>query len=147
MFKDIGTYISNKENDFLENSDFIIGWNCDGDIKLDGNEKLALLLSRLAYVFDIVNKEIRNDKEYDEFIDTLKGIRIKKTLEDNNITLPEIADILSKINDAKVSIIIDEDDEDSIGALIAFGKLIGLDKIGLFFKNKDFVYEDKLIYF
>jgi len=138
MFKQIDGYISNKDEKFLKNSDLIIGWNKKGDISFEGSEKLILLLARLAYVFELVCDEIKKNEDYDEFIDILRGIRIKKILEKYNYTLPEIADILSRINDAKkVSILINEEDYDTIMGIIGFGAMIGFDKIGLYFDKLD----------
>ena len=139
MFQEIDEYISNKDNKFLENSDLVIGWNKKGDIKFnEEDEDLVLLLARLAYVFELVDEEIQSHPEYEEFVEILQGIRIKKTLEDKNMTLSQIVEILSKINDAKqVSIVINEDDYDTIRALISLGAIIGFSKVGLFFKELD----------
>ena len=139
MFQQIDGYISNKDNKFLENSDLVIGWNEKGDIEFnDEDENLALLLARLAYVFELVDEEIKNHPEYEEFIEVLQGLRIKRTLQEKNMTLPEIAQILSKINDAKqVSFVINEDDYDTIRALISLGAMFGFSKVGLFFRELD----------
>ena len=139
MFQQIDGYISNKDNKFLENSDLVIGWNEKGDIEFrDEDEDLALLLARLTYVFELVDGEIQSHPEYEEFVEILQGIRIKKTLEDKNMTLPQIVEILSKINDAKqVSFIVNENDYDIIRALISLGAILGFNKIGLFFRELD----------
>jgi hypothetical protein len=61
-------------------------------------------------------------------------VRIKKTLIENNLTLPEFADILSKIDEVKkVSFLINEKDEEIIRYLITFAGCIGFDKVELFF--------------
>jgi len=139
MFQQIDGYISNKDEKFLENSDLVIGWNEKGDIEFrDEDEDLALLLARLVYVFELVDGEIQSHPEYEEFVEILQGIRIKKTLEDKNMTLPQIVEILSKINDAKqVSFIVNENDYDIIRALISLGAILGFNKIGLFFRELD----------
>jgi hypothetical protein len=61
-------------------------------------------------------------------------VRIKKTLIENNLTLPEFADILSKIDEVKkVSFLINEKDEKIIRYLITFTGCIEFDKVELFF--------------
>jgi hypothetical protein len=148
MFKQNGEFITNKDKKFLESSDLIIGWNKKGDIEFQGNLKLALLLNRMAYVFDLIEDDIKKRDDYEDFLDIIKGVRIKQTLIDNNLTLPEIADILSKIDDAKkVSFLINEDDEEIIRYLISFAGCIRFDKVGLFFDELDTDYfeEFKLI--
>ena len=140
MFKQSGEYISNKNEEFLKNSDLVIGWNTKGDIKLSGDDKLPLLLARLAYVFELTDEEFKKHEDYEEFIDILKGIRIKNTLIKHNLTLPDVADILSKIDEAKqVSIIVNDDDYDTILNFMGFGAMMGLlnGKIGLYFTELD----------
>jgi len=102
----------------------------------------------MAYVFELINEEIKKRDDYEDFEDIIKGIRIKQTLIDNNLTLPEIADILSKIDEAKkVSFLINEDDEETLRYLISFAGCIGFEKVGLFFDKLDIDYfsEFKLI--
>jgi len=135
MFKKIGEYFSNKDEEFLKNSDLIIGWNTKGDIELSGDEKLPLLLSRLAYVFEITDEEFKKHEDYEEFIDILNGIRIKNTLQKHNLSLAEVADILSQIDEAqKVSIIVNDDNYDTILNFMGFSAMIGLlsGKVGLY---------------
>ena len=140
MFKKIDTNcLSNKDKQFLEESDLVVGWGKEGDISFyEVDEKLPLLFSRLAYVFDIVDKKIKEREDFDYFVDVMNGLRIKKTLQEKKLTLPDVADILSRIDEAeKVSFLIKEDDEAVLRAIIAFGGLIGLDKVGLFIENFD----------
>jgi hypothetical protein len=143
MFRNIGDYISNKDKEFLKSSDIVVDWKSgyESDIRFDENiadEKLALLLSRLAYVFELVDDKIKAREDYEEFVDILNGVRIKKTLQSKNITLPEIANIMSKIDTAKkVSFVINEDDLDTIQALISFCGMIGCEKMGMFFAKLD----------
>jgi len=140
MFTKNGEYISNKNEEFLKNSDIVIGWNARGDIELNGDEKLPLLFARLAYVFELTDEEFKKHEDYEEYIDILKGIRIKDTLKRHNLTLPEVADILSKIDEAKkVSIIVNDDDYDTILNFMGFGAMMGLlsGKIGLYFTELD----------
>jgi len=135
MFKKVDNYFSNKDIDFLKSSDLILGWNTKGDIELKGDEKLPLLLSRLAYVFELTDEEFKNHEDYEEFIDILKGIRIKDTLQKHNLTLPDVADILSKIDEAnKISIIVNDEDYDVILNFMGFSAMMGLlsNKIGLY---------------
>jgi hypothetical protein len=148
MFKEKKEYITNKDDKFLKNSDLTVGWNKEADITLPANLQFALLLNRMAYVFDLIDDEIKKRDDYEDFLDIIKGVRIKQTLIDNNLTLPDIADILSKIDDAKkVSFLINEDDEEIIRYLISFAGCLGFDKIGLFFDELDTDYfnEFKLI--
>ena len=135
MFKKVDNYFSNKDKEFLKNSDLVVGWNTKGDIELSGNKKLPLLLARLAYVFELTDENFKNSEDYEEFIDILKGIRIKDTLNKNKLTLPDVADILSKIDEAKnVSIIVNDDDYDVILNFMGFSAMMGLlsGKIGLY---------------
>jgi hypothetical protein len=148
MFKQKENYITNKDEQFLKNSDLTIGWNKKAEITLPANLKFALLLNRMAYVFDLIDDEIKKRDDYEDFLDIIKGVRIKQTLIENNLTLPKIADILSKIDEAKkVSFLINEDDEEIIRYLISFSACFGFDKIGLFFDELDTDYfnEFKLI--
>ena len=147
MFKLRDKYVSNKDEEFLQNSEIVIGWKVDMGIQINGDEDFVLLLSRLAYVFEIVSQEIQNNKDYEEFLDILRGVRIKKTLLNNNTSLPKIADLLSKIDKAKsVSIVVNEDEYDIIMNIINFGAMIGFDKVGLYFTNLDEkLYEFRLI--
>ena len=148
MFQQINDYISNKDEKFLENSDLVIGWNEKGDIEFnEEDEKLVLLLARLAYVFELVDEEIKSHPDYEELIDILKGIRIKKTLEDKNLTLPDVAGLLSKIDSAKqVAFVINEEEYETIQSLISLGAILGLKKVGLFFRELDEeFYELKLL--
>ena len=139
MFKQNGEYISNKDNEFLKNSDLVIGWNNQkGEINFEGDEKLAMLFARLSYVFGLVDDELKKREDYEEFIDILSGIRIKKTLERNNLTLAEVAEFLSKLDENRqISFVIDEDDYDTIRFLIGFSAMIGLEKVGLYFSELD----------
>jgi len=135
MFKKVDNYFSNKDGEFLKNSDLVVGWNTKGDIELSGDEKLPLLLARLAYVFELTDENFKNSEDYEEFIDILKGIRIKDTLIKHNLTLPDVADILSKIDEAKnISIIVNDDDYDVILNFMGFSAMMGLlsGKIGLY---------------
>jgi hypothetical protein len=148
MFKEKEKYITNKDKEFLQNSDLTIGWNKEADLILPANLQFVLLLNRMAYVFDLIDDEIKKRDDYEDFLDIIKSVRIKQTLIDNNLTLPEIAEILSKIDDAKkVSFLINEDDEEIIRYLISFASCLGFDKIGLFFDELDTEYfnEFKLI--
>jgi len=138
MFKQKENFITNKDEEFLESSDLVIGWNKEADIEFKGNLKLVLLLNRMAYVFELINEDIQKRDNYEDFVDIIRGVRIKQTLIDNNLMLPEIADILSKIDEAKkVSFLINEDDEEIIRYLISFAGCIGFEKVGLFFDELD----------
>jgi hypothetical protein len=148
MFKEKEKYITNKDDEFLKNSDLTIGWNKKADITLPANLKFALLLNRMAYVFDLIDDEIKKRDDYEDFLDIIKGVRIKQTLIDNNLNLSDIAEILSKIDNAKkVSFLINEDDEETIRYLISFASCLGFNKVGLFFDKLDTEYfnEFKLI--
>ena len=104
----------------------VVGWNIEGDISLEANEKLALLFARLLYVFDMIDEEITKREDYEDFVDTLKGIRIKQTLKDNNFSLAKAAEIILEIYEADdVKFVINCDDEDVVRAIMAFGKCIG----------------------
>jgi len=148
MFKQKENFITNKDEEFLESSDLVIAWNKEADISFQGNLKLALLLNRMAYVFEIINENIQKRDDYEDFVDIIRGVRIKQTLVDNNLNLARIAEILLKIDDAKkVSFLINEDDEETIRYLITFAGCMGFEKVGLFFDELDTDYfeEFKLI--
>ena len=141
MFKKDKNFITNKDEKFLKESDLVVGWNKEGDITFKGNLKLALLLNRMAYVFDLIKDEIKQRDDFNDFEDIIKSVRIKQTLIDNNLTLPEMADILSRIDEAKkVSFLINEDDEEIIRYLITFAGCMGFEKVGLFFDELDMDY-------
>lgn len=152
-------FYSNKNKEFLEKSDLVVFWNekpfcgvkkisfrtkCDEcEIKINStNDKVALLLSRLAFVFEIIDETAKELEDYDDFVDFIRGVRIKSTLENAGSSLEEFSAILHLINESEnVSIVINEDDEEVVKYLISFAVLIGFfsGKIGVYIKSDSFI--------
>ena len=152
MFEKRGDYYTNKNEEFLKSSDLVIFWNEkpkhliknyvviggeDKYSKVDipkSSKKLSLLLARLSYVFEIYDEKLTELEEFEDFVESLKAIRVKKEIKSHNTTLENISGVLYLIDNAKkVSIIINVDEEEMEG-IISFAKLIG-DKVGIFSKN------------
>ena len=159
MFKKKENYFTNKNEDFLKESDLIIYYNETPqnllkNVAVIGNtsefskvdiptssEKLPLLLARLAYVFEIYNESLKNTAEFEDFVEILKGIRVKKEIQKHNTTLEEIAGLLYLIDEAKnFSVIIGDIDEEEMMNLMSFLKMFE-DKVGVFSKNDISEYE------
>jgi len=153
MFKKIGEYFTNKDENFLKESDFVIFWNekpkkliknyavlgdSDEHSKVDiprADRDLALLLARLAYVFEIYDEKLKDNYEFEDFVDILKGVRVKTQIKKHLTTLEEISGVLYLIDASeKVSIILGDVEEEEIEAVISFAKMFG-DKVGIFAKT------------
>ena len=159
MFEKKGSYFTNKDEEFLKKSDLVIFYNekpqnllknvaviggesdfSKVDIPLS-SEKLPLLLARLAYVFEIYNEELKESDEFEDFVEILKGIRVKKEIKKHNTTLEEIAGLLYLIDEAKnFSIIIGDVDEEEMMNLMSFLKMFE-GRVGVFSKNDISEYE------
>ncbi len=152
MFEKKGEFYTNKDEEFLKSSDLVIFWKEkpkhliknyvviggeDKYSKVDipkSSKKFPLLLARLAYVFEIYDEKLKELEEFEDFVENLKAIRVKKEIKSHNTTLEEVSGVLYLIDNAKkVSIIADVDEEEMEG-IISFAKLIG-EKIGIFSKN------------
>ncbi len=159
MFEKKGNYFTNKDEEFLKKSDLVIYYNetpqnllknvaIIGDksefSKVDipiSSEKLPLLLARLAYVFEIYDEELKDMDEFEDFVEILKGVRVKKEIQKHNTTLEEIAGLLYLIDEAKkFSIIIGDIDEEEMMNLMSFLKMFE-SKVGVFSKNNISEYE------
>ena len=145
---------TNKDEDFLKESDLVIFYNetpknllknvaviggssdfSKVDIK-KSSEKLPLLLARLSYVFDIYDENLKENEEFEDFVEILKGVRVKKEIKNHNTTLEEVAGLLYLIDEAKkVSVIIGEVDDIELMNLMSFLKMFK-SKVGIFSKNK-----------
>ena len=153
MFEKKGEYFTNKDEKFLNESDLVIFWNekpkkliknyavlggSDEYSKVDiprADKDLALLLARLAYVFEIYDENLKDTDEFEDFVDILKGVRVKTQIKKHLTTLEEISGVLYLIDSSdKVSIILGDVDEEEVEAVISFVKLLG-DKVGIFSKN------------
>jgi hypothetical protein len=153
MFVKKGEYYTNKDEKFLNESDLVIFWNekpkkliknyavlggSDEYSKVDiprADKELALLLARLAYVFEIYDDELKDTEEFEDFVDILKGVRVKTQIKKHLTTLEEISGVLYLIDTSdKVSIILGDIDEEETEAVISFVKMLG-DKVGIFSKN------------
>jgi hypothetical protein len=105
MFVKKGEYYTNKDEKFLNESDFVIFWNekpkkliknyavlggSDEYSKVDiprADKELALLLARLAYVFEIYDDELKDMEEFEDFVDILKSVRVKTQIKKHLTTL------------------------------------------------------------
>jgi len=159
MFKKENKYFTNKDENFLKDSDLVIFYNekpqnllknivvignksefSKVDIPLS-SQKFPLLLARLAYVFDIYDEDLKNNEEFEDFVEILKGVRVKKEIQRHNTTLEEIAGVLYLIDEAKkISIIIGDIDDEEMMNLMSFLKMFE-SKIGVFSKNDISEYE------
>ena len=145
---------TNKDDDFLKSSDLVIYYkekpqNLLKNVAVIGgksefskvdipktSEKLPLLLARLAYVFEIYDKNLKDTDEFEDFVEILKGIRVKKEIINHNTTLEEIAGILYLMDEAKkISVIIGDIEEIELLNLLSFLKMFE-SKIGIFSKKE-----------
>ncbi len=152
-------YYTNKNEDFLKESDLIVYYNekprnlLKNVAVLGGNnefskvdipktgEKLPLLLARLAYVFEVYDEELKENEEFEDFVDILKSVRVKKEIKNHNTTLEEVAGLLYLIDEAKkISVIIGDIDEEELMNLMSFLKMFEK-KVGIFSKNDISEYE------
>ena len=143
-------YHTNKNEDYLKESDLVIYYSekprslLKNVAVLGGNsefskvdipktsEKLPLLLARLAYVFEIYDEELKEKEEFEDFVDILKGIRVKSEIKNHNTTLEEVAGLLYLMDEAKkISVIIGDIDEDELMNLMSFLKMFEK-KVGIF---------------
>jgi len=162
MFQKQGEYFTNKNEDFLNESDLVIIYNekprkmlknyvvlgdKDEYSQVDipkTSSKLPLLLARLAYVFEIYNEKLKEDMEFEDFVEiALKSLRVKKEIQNHDTTLEDVAGILYLMdNSKKISIILGEVEEEEMENLMSF--LAMFDKeIGVFSKNDISDYEIK----
>jgi len=147
-------YYTNRNEDFLKQSDLVIFYNEKPSnliknvaviggksefSKVDipfSSEKLPLLLARLAYVFDIYDEELKEDMDFEDFVEILKGVRVKKEIKRHNTTLEEVAGLLYLMDEAdKISVIIGEVDDIELMNLMSFLNMFK-SKVGVFSKNK-----------
>ncbi|AZV46800.1 hypothetical protein C3L23_05785 [Nautilia sp. PV-1] len=167
MFEKKGEYYTNKDENFLKESDLVIYWNAkpkkliknyaviggsDEHSKVDvprADKDLALLLARLAYVFKIYDDRLEDSEEFEDFVDVLKGVRVKTQIKKHLTTLEEISGVLYLMdNSEKISIIIEEIEEEEFEALMSFLVMMGFfsNKIGIFSK-KDISYYDEFYFY
>ena len=150
--KDFNT---NKNDEFIKESDLVIFYNApvkklvkdyvviggtDEFSKVDipkTSKKLPLLLARLAYVFEIYDENLKEDMDFEDFVEVvLKSIRVKKEIQNHNTTLEEVAGVLYLIDNAKkVSFVIGEVEEEEFENLMSFIKMFE-SKAGVFSKNE-----------
>ncbi len=159
MIRKKDNFYTNKNSEFLKESDLIIYYNEKPKNLLKNvaviggksdfskvdipktSEKLPLLLARLAYVFEIYDEGLKNSDEFEDFVEILKGVRVKKEILNHNTTLEEIAGILYLMDEAKkISIIIGDVDDIELMNLMSFLKMFE-SKIGVFSKNDISGYE------
>jgi len=154
MIEKKGEFYTNKDESFLKKSDLVIYYNekpsnlikniaviggMSDFSKVDipkTSEKLPLLLARLAYVFEIYDENLKEDMDFEDFVEILKGVRVKKEINAHNTTLEEIAGLLYLMDEAeKISVIIGDIDEIELMNVMSFLSMFG-DKIGVFSKNE-----------
>jgi len=159
MFEKKGEYFTNKDENFLKESDLVIFWNekpkkliknyavlggSDEHSKVDiprADKDLALLLARLAYVFEIYDESLKETDEFEDFVDILKGVRVKIQIKKHLTTLELISGDLYLIDSSeKVSIILGDIEDEEIEAVISFVKMLG-EKVGIFSKKDISEYE------
>jgi len=159
MFEKKGEFFTNKDEQFLKESDFVIFWNetpkkliknyavlggADEHSKVDiprADKDLALLLARLAYVFEIYDESLKDTDEFEDFVDILKGVRVKTQIKKHLTTLEEISGVLYLIDiSEKVSIILGDVEDTEIEAVMSFAKMLG-GKVGIFSKKDISGYE------
>ena len=96
------------------------------------SEKLPLLFARLAYVFSIYDENLKDDFDFEDFVEiTLKSLRVKPALKDHNTTLEEVSGLLYLIDEAsEVEIFVGEDvGEDEYLNLLRFANMFNKVKI------------------
>ena len=159
MFEKKGEYYTNKDENFLKESDLVIYWNAkpkkliknyaviggsDEHSKVDvprADKDLALLLARLAYVFKIYDDRLEDSEEFEDFVDVLKGVRVKTQIKKHLTTLEEISGVLYLMDSSdKVSIILGDVEDEEIEAILGLVKMLG-DKVGVFSKKNISGYE------
>jgi len=148
------SYYTNRDEEFLKQSDLVIFYNekpsnliknvaviggksefSKVDIPLS-SEKLPLLLARLAYVFDIYDEELKENMDFEDFVEILKGVRVKKEIKNHNTTLEEVAGLLYLMDEAeKISVIVGEVDDIELMNLMSFLNMFK-SKVGVFSKKK-----------
>ena len=155
MFEKKGDYFTDKDEEFLKNSDLVIFYNTEPKklvkdyVVMEGKEefskvdipkaskKLPLLLARLAYVFEIYDENLKENMDFEDFVEVvLKSVRVKKEIQNHDTTLEEVAGVLYLMDNAeKISVIIGEVDEEEMENLLSFLKMFE-SKVGIFSKNE-----------
>jgi len=155
MFEKKGEYFTNKDNEFLKNSDLVIFYKSEPKklvknyVVMGGEEefskvdipktskKLPLLLARLAYVFEVYDEKLKDDMDFEDFVEVvLKSVRVKKEIQNHNTTLEEVAGVLYLMDSAKkISVIVGDIEEEEMENLLSFLKMFE-EKVGVFSKNE-----------
>jgi hypothetical protein len=155
MFEKKGEYYTNKDNEFLKNSDLVIFYKSEPKklvknyVVMGGEEefskvdipktskKLPLLLARLAYVFEVYDEKLKDDMDFEDFVEVvLKSVRVKKEIQNHNTTLEEVAGVLYLMDSAKkISVIVGDIEEEEMENLLSFLKMFE-EKVGVFSKNE-----------
>jgi len=151
----IKNYYTNKDEEFLKKSNLVIFWGekptklAKNYVVIGGTDKfsrvdipkrsknLPLLLARLAYVFEIYDEKLKNDINFEDFVEVvLKSLRIKQNIQKHTTTLEDVAGLLYLIDNAKkVSLIIGDIDEEENQNLMSFVKMFE-EKFGIFSKKE-----------
>ena len=155
MFEKKGEFFTNKDEEFLNKSDLVIFYNdtpravLKDYIVLGGRDEfskvdipktsktLPLLLGRLAFVFDIYDEKLKEEIEFEDFVEiVLKALRVKKEIENHDTTLEEVAGVLYLIDSAeKISLFLGDATEEEIENLMSFLAMFRHKEIGVFSKN------------
>jgi len=155
MFEKKGEYFTNKDEEFLKKSDLVVFYKSEPKklvkdyVVMGGKEEfskvdipktsknLPLLLARLAYVFEIYDENLKEDMDFEDFVEVvLKSLRVKREIQNHDTTLEEVAGVLYLMDNAeKISVIVGEVDEEEMENLLSFLKMFK-SKIGIFSKNE-----------
>lgn len=103
-------------------------------IKPHGDIALAMLLCRFLHIEDGCDTEFLENyaSEYEEFYEITQNVRIKATLEEIDVSLGQIGEVLSLIQNKKVAIVCGvgiqkySDGADVMRAIDAFAVMLGL---------------------
>jgi len=155
MFEKKGEYFTNKDEKFLNESDLVVFYNetpravlkdyiviggKDEYSKVDipkTSKNLPLLLARLAYVFEIYDEDLKENMDFEDFVEVvLKSVRVKKEINNHDTTLEEIAGVLYLMDQAdKISVFVGDLDEEELENLFSFLKMFEK-KVGIFSKKE-----------
>ncbi|MEO1924360.1 MAG: hypothetical protein ABGX25_07600, partial [Nautiliaceae bacterium] len=100
------------------------------------SKKLPLLLARLAYVFEIYDENLKEDTDFEDFVEiVLKSLRVKKEIQNHGTTLEEVAGVLYLMDNAKkISVMVGDLEEEEMENLLSFLKMFE-NKVGVFSKK------------
>jgi hypothetical protein len=135
--KDLIIFYNEKPKHLLKN--YIVMGGSDEYSKVDipkTSKKLPLLLGRLAYVFEVYDENLKEDMDFEDFVEiVLKSVRVKKEIQNHDTTLEEVAGVLYLMDQAdKIGVIVGDIDEEELENLLSFLKM---------FEKKVEIFSDK----